>query len=325
MTNACCARSIAVIGGGAWCQQVDPAIGAHGIFRPNLAGSSQGETASAGHTAYSPASKTCPNCTGCGVHRHQPRMPRLRQLAHLPNDGCRRSGVLCLGLFRGNSRGRHWWRRLAGNRLICCGRRDADPGPELLWLYQCTGRGLACGPISMGPRVDTGVAILTQSSNIAINLTMQKRGLPIAYMVTCGNMAQTSQAEIATGCLIDDPRVTARGSARRRVQAISANGRRWRRRRMKRACRCRAQGWARRNRRRSATVSHTASLAGSDAGAQAAIAAFGYSAPDALPTFLETLKLLHCNGPLPGSRIRFDQLFRRRGKPDCGYGCMAAV
>ena len=45
--------------------------------------------------------------------------------------------------------------------------------------------------------VDRGVAILTQSSNIAINLTMQKRHLPIAYMVTCGNMAQTDQAQIA--------------------------------------------------------------------------------------------------------------------------------
>ena len=45
--------------------------------------------------------------------------------------------------------------------------------------------------------VEKGVAILTQSSNISINLTMQKRGLPIAYMMACGNMAQTSQAEIA--------------------------------------------------------------------------------------------------------------------------------
>jgi hypothetical protein len=32
-------------------------------------------------------------------------------------------------------------------------------------------------------RVERGVAIVTQSSNIAINLTMQKRGLPLAYIV----------------------------------------------------------------------------------------------------------------------------------------------
>ena len=47
--------------------------------------------------------------------------------------------------------------------------------------------------------VDRGVAILTQSSNIAINLTMQARGLPIAYMITCGNQAQTSQAAPSPG------------------------------------------------------------------------------------------------------------------------------
>ena len=58
--------------------------------------------------------------------------------------------------------------------------------------------------------VESGVAILTQSSNIAINLTMQKRGLPIAYVVTCGNQAQLSEAEIADA-LLDDPRVTAIG------------------------------------------------------------------------------------------------------------------
>jgi len=41
-----------------------------------------------------------------------------------------------------------------------------------------------------GERVKTGVAIITQSSNIAINLTMQKRGLPIAFISSVGNQAQ---------------------------------------------------------------------------------------------------------------------------------------
>ena len=46
-------------------------------------------------------------------------------------------------------------------------------------------------------RVERGVAMITQSSNIAINLTMQARGLPIAYVVTAGNQAQTGiRAEI---------------------------------------------------------------------------------------------------------------------------------
>jgi acyl-CoA synthetase (NDP forming) len=58
--------------------------------------------------------------------------------------------------------------------------------------------------------VQKGVAILTQSSNIAINLTMQSRGLPIGYMLTCGNQAQTSQTDIALQ-LLDDERVSAIG------------------------------------------------------------------------------------------------------------------
>ena len=52
-----------------------------------------------------------------------------------------------------------------------------------------------------------------------------------------------------------------------------------------------------------ATVSHTASLAGSDAGAQALLNRLGIPRLAALPDFLETLKLLHCYGPLPGGNI----------------------
>jgi hypothetical protein len=38
-----------------------------------------------------------------------------------------------------------------------------------------------------GRRVESGVAIITMSSNVGFNLTMQRRGLPIAYMVSLGN------------------------------------------------------------------------------------------------------------------------------------------
>ncbi|MEM6490272.1 MAG: CoA-binding protein, partial [Pseudomonadota bacterium] len=48
-----------------------------------------------------------------------------------------------------------------------------------------------------GRRVERGVALVTQSSNIAINLTMQARGLPVAYVVTVGNQAQTGLSAIA--------------------------------------------------------------------------------------------------------------------------------
>jgi acetyl-CoA synthetase len=47
-----------------------------------------------------------------------------------------------------------------------------------------------------------------------------------------------------------------------------------------------------------AAVSHTASLAGSDAGAKALLTRLGIGRVSDLPTFLETLKLLHMVGPL---------------------------
>jgi acetyl-CoA synthetase len=149
--------------------------------------------------------------------------------------------------------------------------------------------------------VDEGVAILTQSSNIAINLTMQRRGLPIAYMITCGNMAQTSQAQIAMA-LLEDPRVTAIGvhiegfGNLRDWEALAAKAR-------ARSVPLVALKVGVSDQARSATVSHTASLAGSDGGAQAFLDRLGIARLRDLPEFLETLKLLHCTGPLLSGRI----------------------
>ena len=61
-----------------------------------------------------------------------------------------------------------------------------------------------------GRRVARGVALLSQSSNIVINLTMQARGLPVAYVACLGNAAQVGLAELA-GALLADERVTALG------------------------------------------------------------------------------------------------------------------
>ena len=122
-----------------------------------------------------------------------------------------------------------------------------------------------------GRRVDAGVAILTQSSNMAINITMQRRGLPLAYVATAGNQAQTRLAEIGT-TLLEDDRVTALGlhvegiGDLRAFEALAA--------------RARALGKpvvalkaGRSDQAQAAAVSHTASLTGSDAGRARAAAA----------------------------------------------------
>ena len=171
----------------------------------------------------------------------------------------------------------------------CYGMINAMDG-ALLWPDQ---HGLT--------RVDGGVAILTQSSNIAINLTMNRRGLPIAYVVTCGNQAQTTQAEIAAG-LLDDPRVTTIGLHIEGFGDIAL----WQtlaRKARDKGVPLIALKVGRSAEAQSATISHTASLAGGDAGAQALLDRLGIARVNDLTTFLETLKLLHAVGPLPTGKI----------------------
>ena len=150
-------------------------------------------------------------------------------------------------------------------------------------------------------RVERGVAILTQSSNIALNLTMQTRGLPIAYVVTSGNQAQTSLCDLACG-LLADPRVTALGlhvegfGDKAALERLAATARL-----TKKPVVVLKVGKS--EQARQATLSHTASLAGGDAVADAVLARLGLGRVETLPALLETLKLLHVAGPLQGAAI----------------------
>jgi acyl-CoA synthetase (NDP forming) len=152
-----------------------------------------------------------------------------------------------------------------------------------------------------GARVDRGVAIVTQSSNIVLNMTMQRRGLPIAYVATAGNQVQTTLADIAAG-LLEDSRVTAVGL---HVEGV-ADAPRFERM----AFRARELGKpvvaitvGRSEESRAATISHTASLAGSEAGTAAFFKRLAIPRLKSIPEFLEALKLLHVHGPLPGGDL----------------------
>ena len=61
-----------------------------------------------------------------------------------------------------------------------------------------------------GRRCDRGVAIISQSGNISINLTMQRRAVPLAYVISTGNMAGLKTHDYIYAMLTDD-RVTAIG------------------------------------------------------------------------------------------------------------------
>lgn len=163
----------------------------------------------------------------------------------------------------------------------------------LLWPDQHGGRRLAEG--------ERGVAIITQSSNIAINMTMQRRGLPVAYVMTAGNQAQTGLSDMALG-LIEDSRVSALGLHIEGFDSVEGFERL--------AARARAlekpvvaMKVGRSEAARAAAVSHTASLAGSDAASAAFLERLGIARVHSIPALLETLKLLHAVGPLPGFRL----------------------
>ena len=163
----------------------------------------------------------------------------------------------------------------------------------LLWPDQHGGVRLAEGT--------RGAAILTQSSNIACNLTMQKRGLPIAFLMTAGNQAQTGLSEMALG-LIEDERVSCLGLHIEGFDSVAgfealAN----RSRELNKPIVAMKAG--RSEQARAGTMSHTASLAGSDAGSEAFLKRLGIARVHTIPAFLETLKLLHAVGPLTGPAL----------------------
>ncbi|MCE8514704.1 acetate--CoA ligase family protein [Ruegeria pomeroyi] len=289
-------RSIAVIGGGAWCRQVIVQcrrMGYGGAIWPVHPKAAEVE----GYPAFARLEDLpgAPDAAFIGINRHA----TVEAVALLSAMGA--GGAVCFAsgfseALAEDETGSDLQAALvaaAGDMPIlgpnCYGFVNALDG-ALLWPDQH-----GCS------RVERGVAILTQSSNIAINLTMQQRGLPIAYVVTCGNMAQTGQARIAMG-LLDDPRVTAIGlhiegfGDLRDWEALAAKA-------DARGVPLVALKVGASEQARQATVSHTASLAGSDAGAQALLDRLGIPRLRALPDLLETLKLLHCCGPLAGRGI----------------------
>ena len=289
-------KSIAVVGGGAWCAQVINQATQMGYLGDIWPVHPKAKDV-AGHAAFRsihdlPAP---PDATFIGVNRFA-TIDLVAELAALGAGGaiCFASGFSeAAAEDQGAAALQQQLIKAAGDMPIlgpnCYGFINALDG-ALLWPDQhgCT-------------RVERGVAILTQSSNIAINLTMQQRGLPVAYVVTCGNMAQTTQAQIAIG-LLDDPRVTAIGM---HIEGF-CDLRDWERLAQKaweKGVPIVALKVGKSIEAQRATVSHTASLAGSDAGASAFLERLGIPRLGTLPDLLETLKILHCDGPLPSGRI----------------------
>ncbi len=147
----------------------------------------------------------------------------------------------------------------------------------------------------------TGVAIIAQSSNIAVNITMQRRGLPISYVLTVGNQAQTGLSQMALN-LLNNPRVSALGLHIEGFDSIAGMQEVAKRARfLKKPIVAMKMG--RSQEAQQAAFTHTASLAGSDAAATTFLNRIAIARVYSIPSLLETLKLLHVHGPLSGGDI----------------------
>ena len=152
-----------------------------------------------------------------------------------------------------------------------------------------------------GIRVDRGVALVSQSSNIVINLGMQQRALPVAYVACLGNAAVVGLADLA-GAVLDDPRVTALGMYVEGIDDAAAFA--------ELAQRARAMGKGivviksgKTELSRTAAASHTASLAGAGAASSAFLRQVGVAEVNTPSELIETLKILHVHGLGLGPRL----------------------
>ncbi|MCL4067878.1 acetate--CoA ligase family protein [Pseudomonas sp. GX19020] len=152
-----------------------------------------------------------------------------------------------------------------------------------------------------GVRVEKGVALLSQSSNVVVNIAMQQRGLPIAYVACLGNAAVVGLAELA-GALLDDPRVTAIGMYIEGIDDAPAFARlAHRAAEMGKGVVAIKSGKTEAS--RVAAASHTASLAGGGAASSAFLAQLGIAEVNSPSELIETLKIFHLHGPRLGTKL----------------------
>ena len=175
--------------------------------------------------------------------------------------------------------------------------------------------GVALWPDEHGVhRVDRGVALISQSGNIAITLSMQERSLDLAHVLSVGNQSVLKLHDYIDA-LADDERVTAIGlyiegiddaralataalkCAKRHIPVVAIMS-------------GKSEAAVR------TAVSHTASLAGSSAVLDAFFDRYGIIRVDSLSDLVETLKFLAVAGPLDG---------RCLGSMSCSGGDAAMV
>lgn len=289
-------RSVAVIGGGAWCANVIEQCAKVG-FQGDIWPVHPKKSEVGGLPAFATLSDlpNAPDAAFIGVNRDA-TIEVVRELSAM-NAG----GAVCFASGFSEAQEELADGAEKQDALLEAAGEMKILGPNCYGMLNYLD-GAALWPDQHGGVAsDRGVALITQSSNIAINLTMQARGLPLAYVVTAGNQAQTGLSEIGKA-ILQDERVTALGlhiegiDDLRGFEAMAAEAARLGKSIV-------AVKIGKSDHAQAAAISHTASLAGSDAGARALLKRLNIGQVSSLSALLETLKLLHVAGPLASNRI----------------------
>lgn len=148
---------------------------------------------------------------------------------------------------------------------------------------------------------ESGVAIITQSGNMACNLVTTMRGLPVALTCAIGNQADVDMAQLVESCA-HDPRITAIGLHIEGLRDVAAFARAAAvARELRKPIVVLKTGRSEQGAR--VTMSHTSSLSGADALYDALFRRYGVARVKSVSALVETLKFLHCGGAIADSRL----------------------
>lgn len=215
---------------------------------------------------------------------------------HLNRIGCGGAVIYASGFSEAGETGKQLQRQ-----LLDAGRGMPLMGPNCYGFINAMAQA-ALWPDEHGlAPVERGVAIITQSGNIACNFTMTRRALPVAAVFAIGNQADVDIAQMLEA-LSEDERITAIGLHIEGLKDIPSFAK--------------AAEITRRNRKpvialktgrseqgAKVAMSHTFSLAGADTLYDALFERYGIARMTSVTAFVETLKFLHHGGPLKDNRL----------------------
>ena len=287
-------RSVALIGGGAWTEAVEAA--GRKIGFPGELWRVHPTRTSTPTTRYYRSVDELPSAPDASfIAAPSGEVPGIA--AALARRGA--GGFVCFAAGfdeTGTDRGRE----LTSQLLAAAGPLPFT-GPNCYGLVNFFDRVALWPDQVVGEPLERGVAILTQSGTIALTLMFNQRSLPIGYVITVGNQTRLAMEDLIEH-LCGDERVSAFGLY---VEGIK-DGARF----AAAIARARAAGKpvalvkaGRTAAAAQAAQTHTGALAGADSVFDAFCGDAGIARCETLSTLIETLKVLHCGGPLGGRRV----------------------